>query len=247
MLSFGPCRAVSGEAPFDPIWVQADVESMVNAQAFGAVVAAVEHRFYGGSQPFGDLSTDHLRYLSSQQALADLAATITALQAKYKPTATVVFGGSYSGALAGWFRTKYPHLADVGVATSSPVLAELDFIEYLEVVTASLGDSLVGGSAACTKAITDATSTIQQMATTDDGLAQLSSKFNTCEKLSTASSAQDIQNFFSTIIGSFSACSRRPAARTCALTPPRLPPQWASCSTTSTTAPSSTREPSSTP
>uniref|UniRef100_A0A7S1GCM2 Uncharacterized protein n=1 Tax=Bicosoecida sp. CB-2014 TaxID=1486930 RepID=A0A7S1GCM2_9STRA len=194
---------ISGEAAFNPIWVVADVESMDNAATFGAVVAAVEHRFYGESQPFGDLSTEHLAFLSSEQALADLAVTIAALKEQYEPTAVVVFGGSYSGALAGWFRTKYPHLADVGVATSSPVLAELDFVEYLQVVTKSLENPLVGGSTACTGAVASATAAIEAALKTDAGRQMLSTKFQTCETLSMQSSAQDVSNFLSTIIGSF--------------------------------------------
>ena len=41
---------------------------VVYAQKFGALLVALEHRFYGESKPTDDLSTDNLRFLSSQQA-----------------------------------------------------------------------------------------------------------------------------------------------------------------------------------
>ena len=45
----------------------------VLAKKFGAALVSLEHRYYGRSSPFDDLSTNNLRYLSSKQALFDLA------------------------------------------------------------------------------------------------------------------------------------------------------------------------------
>ncbi len=75
------------------------------------------------------MSTANLKYLSSEQALADLANFIS-----YQKTALnlignkwIVFGGSYSGSLAAWFRLKYPYLAHGAVASSAPMLAKKNF------------------------------------------------------------------------------------------------------------------------
>jgi len=98
------------------------------AAKFGALVAALEHRFYGESIPYEDSSTPRLKYLSSQQALADAAYFRNYLVEKLNlsPNAKwVVFGGSYSGNLAAWFRLKYPHLVVGAIATSGPVKAQL--------------------------------------------------------------------------------------------------------------------------
>lgn len=43
------------------------------AKKFGAAVVSLEHRYYGESSPFEELTTDNLKYLSSKQALFDLA------------------------------------------------------------------------------------------------------------------------------------------------------------------------------
>ncbi|KAG6766728.1 hypothetical protein POTOM_027899 [Populus tomentosa] len=45
----------------------------VLAKKFGAAVVSLEHRYYGKSSPFKSTTTENLRYLSSKQALFDLA------------------------------------------------------------------------------------------------------------------------------------------------------------------------------
>jgi len=46
------------------------------AEQHNALLVNVEHRFYGESYPTADMSTDNLKYLTSTQALADLARII---------------------------------------------------------------------------------------------------------------------------------------------------------------------------
>lgn len=78
-----------------------------------------------------DLSVKNLQYLSSQQALADLANFIGGINTKLKINKKVkwiVFGGSYPGSLAAWMRMKYPHLVHGAVASSAPLLAKIDFM-----------------------------------------------------------------------------------------------------------------------
>uniref|UniRef100_A0A803L310 Lysosomal Pro-X carboxypeptidase n=1 Tax=Chenopodium quinoa TaxID=63459 RepID=A0A803L310_CHEQI len=101
-----------------------------NAPHFKALLVFIEHRYYGKSIPYGgdkevaykNASTQG--YLSSTQALADYATLI--LDLKNNLTASespvVVFGGSYGGMLAAWFRLKYPHVAIGALASSSPIL-----------------------------------------------------------------------------------------------------------------------------
>jgi hypothetical protein len=45
----------------------------VLAKKFGAALVSPEHRYYGKISPFESLATENLRFLSSKQALFDLA------------------------------------------------------------------------------------------------------------------------------------------------------------------------------
>lgn len=79
---------------------------------------------------YRDLSTKNLQYLSSEQALADLAKFITGMNKAYQLPANVkwiAFGGSYPGSLAAWLRAKYPHLVHGAMSASGPLLAKVDF------------------------------------------------------------------------------------------------------------------------
>lgn len=72
----------------------------------------------------------NMQYLSSQQALYDLAFFISTMNGKLKlPKGVkwIVFGGSYPGSLAAWMRMKYPHLVYGAVSSSGPLLAKVDF------------------------------------------------------------------------------------------------------------------------
>jgi lysosomal Pro-X carboxypeptidase len=91
-----------------------------------------QHRFYGESKPFGNESNsspEKLGYLTSTQALADFAVLITSLKHNLSAVSSpvVVFGGSYGGMLASWFRLKYPHVTIGAVASSAPIL-QFDYI-----------------------------------------------------------------------------------------------------------------------
>lgn len=100
-----------------------------------ALLYALEHRFYGGSQPRPDWKVNSLRYLTPTQAMADAAFFIETkneeLKREYgvKPK-WVVISGSYPGALVAWFRYKYPHLAAGAVASSAVIRSFIDFPEF---------------------------------------------------------------------------------------------------------------------
>ena len=86
------------------------------APEFSALIIFAEHRYYGQSLPYPNSSlTDPTKtgYLTSEQALADYADLLTDLRATMPgagDSPVIVFGGSYGGMLAAWFRVKYPHV-----------------------------------------------------------------------------------------------------------------------------------------
>jgi len=51
----------------------------------------------------------------------------------------ITIGGSYSGAFSAWFRLKYPHLTIGSLASSGVVHAILDFVEFDQQVSTSVG------------------------------------------------------------------------------------------------------------
>jgi pimeloyl-ACP methyl ester carboxylesterase len=104
---------------------------MVGAE-HGARLFVLEHRFYGASQPFDDWSLDSLRFLSSEQAMADIAYFLASMNQDFEQRQTIVVGGSYPGALSAWFRAKYPHMAIASWAASAVVQPIVDFWQYDE-------------------------------------------------------------------------------------------------------------------
>eukprot|EP01091_Cochliopodium_minus_P014948 TRINITY_DN5194_c0_g1_i1.p1 TRINITY_DN5194_c0_g1~~TRINITY_DN5194_c0_g1_i1.p1 ORF type:complete len:461 (-),score=118.38 TRINITY_DN5194_c0_g1_i1:16-1398(-) len=112
----------------------------IYAKEFGALVVTMEHRYYGPqSSPFQELTLDNLKYLSFQQALADLSLFITHIREEAQTNKVITFGCSYSGALSAWFRLKYPQLTLGSVSSSGVVNAILDFYEFDQQVSISVG------------------------------------------------------------------------------------------------------------
>ena len=77
-----------------------------------------------------------LSFLSSRQAIGDIAAFVGNMEAKYSLTDKnrwVTFGGSYPGMLASFARIKLPHLIYASASSSAPVEAQVDMTGYNDV------------------------------------------------------------------------------------------------------------------
>ena len=128
---------IGGEGTAEEKWVcNPKYTYMELAAKYNALVVQLEHRFFGWSYPkktkagLGDMSTDALALLTSQQALEDLAKFVrewTYNNAKWTNPKWVVFGGSYPGSLCAWFRAQYPDLTLGGICSSAPLWAKVDF------------------------------------------------------------------------------------------------------------------------
>eukprot|EP01098_Paradermamoeba_levis_P003215 TRINITY_DN1493_c0_g5_i1.p1 TRINITY_DN1493_c0_g5~~TRINITY_DN1493_c0_g5_i1.p1 ORF type:complete len:521 (+),score=181.73 TRINITY_DN1493_c0_g5_i1:48-1565(+) len=189
---------IGGEGAISPSYVVA-LQMATYAQQYGALMIALEHRFYGKSQPLPDLSTPNLKFLSSQQALADLAYFLNAMKTKYNAVAlpVVSFGCSYPGNLAAWFRLKFPTSSLASVASSAPVQATLDFVQYLEVVDQSL-KYFTGQQ--CDDLIQLANTLIQNLLGSSQGRQKLQTLFNTCTPIE---SDKDVATFISSVMGNW--------------------------------------------
>uniref|UniRef100_A0A914Q7Y1 Serine protease K12H4.7 n=1 Tax=Panagrolaimus davidi TaxID=227884 RepID=A0A914Q7Y1_9BILA len=108
---------------------------MIWAKELGADVYYLEHRGYGCSLPGRDRqSLENLKYISSQQALSDIANFIKAIN-EYRPNSKwITFGCSYSGTLNAWFRQKYPEYTVGAVVSSAPMLPKINFFEYIQII-----------------------------------------------------------------------------------------------------------------
>ncbi|CAN9511156.1 unnamed protein product [Ophioblennius macclurei] len=188
---------IGGEGPANPAWMKQGTW-LTYANKLGALCLMLEHRFYGKSHPTADLSTDSLRFLSSRQALADLAHFRTAMADSRGLTNTkwVAFGGSYPGSLAAWFRLKYPHLVHASVATSAPIHATVNFPEYLEVVWRSLASE----NTECPKLVREASDAVVQKLKDPKTYDNITKDFKLCSKLQ-IQTEMDSAYFLETLAG----------------------------------------------
>ena len=112
------------------------------AKALNETMFYTEQRFFGESRPTADLSTENLRFLQVDQALADLAHFIVHVKAKtseFKNSGVILVGMS----MVTWFVQKYPHLANGAWSSSSPLEAMKDFVGYKEGVSEAIHE--IGG------------------------------------------------------------------------------------------------------
>ncbi len=88
------------------------------AKVTNGIGVVLEHRYYGTSFPTPDLSTQNLRFLTTEQALADTAyfaqnVVFEGLKDKKLNAPNVpwiAYGGSYAGAFVAFLRTQYPDI-----------------------------------------------------------------------------------------------------------------------------------------
>ncbi|XP_010271475.1 PREDICTED: probable serine protease EDA2 [Nelumbo nucifera] len=164
--------------PDGPIFLKICGESSCNgipndytnvlAKKFGAALVSLEHRYYGKSSPFNLLTTENLRYLSSKQALFDLAtfrqyyqeSLNSKLNRSNVENPWFVFGVSYSGALSAWFRLKFPHLTCGSLASSAVVLAVYNFTNFDKQIGVSAG-------AECKEALQEITKLVEEKLVSD--------------------------------------------------------------------------------
>jgi hypothetical protein len=110
------------------------------AKATGGMGVILEHRYYGRSYVTPNFTTENMRFLSTDQALADMAYfakhvvfpgfedwDLTAPDTPY-----IAYGGSYAGAFVAFLRKLYPHIYTGAIASSAVTKAIYDYWEYFE-------------------------------------------------------------------------------------------------------------------
>ncbi|KAI5865307.1 peptidase S28 [Durotheca rogersii] len=110
------------------------------AKATGGLGVILEHRYYGTSIPVPDFSTESLRFLTTDQALADTAyfaqnvkfAGLEDVDLSPKTTPWIAYGGSYAGSFVAFLRVLYPEVFYGAISSSGVPEAIWDYWKYFE-------------------------------------------------------------------------------------------------------------------
>jgi hypothetical protein len=111
--------------------------SGILAQKLGAAVVVIEHRYWGTSSPYPELSTKNLKYLTLENSILDFVRFAETAKLPFAPeggsnaTAApwIFIGGSYSGALAAWIESIAGGTFWAYWSSSAPVNA-MDYWQY---------------------------------------------------------------------------------------------------------------------
>jgi Serine carboxypeptidase S28 len=131
------------------------------ASALGGIGVILEHRYYGTSFPTANLSTESLRFLTTDQALADTAIfaqnvvfpgleylNVTASKAPW-----IAYGGSYAGAFVAFARKLYPDVFWGAISSSGVTEAIEEYREYFEPIRQYGSSDCVWTTQVLTKAV----------------------------------------------------------------------------------------------
>lgn len=155
--------------------------------------------------PCRNLSTANLRYLTVDQALADIAHFIAHIKretAALSNATVIVVGKKYGGSLAVWFRQQYPHLATGAWASSAPVYAKQNHYEFKENAGATL---LRFAGAECYDQVERGFAQLERLAR-EQRLDELSELLQVCEK-SPIVNQNDVSELFIVLSEMFSTIS----------------------------------------
>jgi len=111
-------------------------------KATGGIGVILEHRYYGKSLPVANFSTESLRFLTFDQALADQAyfaqnvkfPGLEDLDLTAPNTPWIAYGGSYAGAFVAVIRKVYPQVFWGAISSSGVTVAIYDYWKYFEPV-----------------------------------------------------------------------------------------------------------------
>ncbi|EPS30153.1 hypothetical protein POX_b02836 [Penicillium oxalicum] len=112
------------------------------AQEVKGAVVMIEHRYWGDSSPYKELTTENLQALTLENSIADLNYFARNVKLPFDTNSSsnaqnapwVMSGGSYSGALAAWTESTAPGTFWAYHASSAPVEAIYDYWQYFSPV-----------------------------------------------------------------------------------------------------------------
>jgi Serine carboxypeptidase S28 len=125
----------TGRLPFLQKGIVAQLSKATNG--LGVII---EHRYYGTSFPVDDLSTENLRFLTTQQAVADQAyfqknivfPGMEDMNLTAPGTPWIAYGGSYAGGFVAFLRKLYPESTWGAISSSGVTEAIYDYWQYYQ-------------------------------------------------------------------------------------------------------------------
>ncbi|KAL5529968.1 hypothetical protein ACEPAF_6225 [Sanghuangporus sanghuang] len=126
-------------APYTGYLTNRTINGLI-AQQQNAATIVLEHRYYGLSNPFDDLSVASLKFHTIQQAVDDLVFFAQNVdlpmpggdQVTPDKAPWILIGGSYSGALTGWTMVNKPDVFFAGYASSAVEQSIIYFWQYFD-------------------------------------------------------------------------------------------------------------------
>jgi hypothetical protein len=148
---------------------------------FSGIGIVWEHRYYGKSTPFNITNTttpEQMQYLTTEQALTDVAAFAWQFSRPSLPNVTltpagapwVFVGGSYPGMRAAFMRQHFPGTIFASWSSSAPVQASVDMSFYFEPIWQGLNANGWGNCTADVRAAVTAMDNIMANDTTSAAL-----------------------------------------------------------------------------
>ena len=119
--------------------------------ATGGLGVILENRYYGQSFPYNTSSTDELRFLTTEQTIADndyfarhavfpgINATLAAPN-----TPWILYGGSLAGAQTSFSLKTYPETLWAGIGASATTKAELEYVQWYDPIQKFAPQDCVG-------------------------------------------------------------------------------------------------------
>ncbi|KIP05030.1 hypothetical protein PHLGIDRAFT_491601 [Phlebiopsis gigantea 11061_1 CR5-6] len=115
------------------------VDILTNAT--GGLGVVLEHRYYGASIPVQNFTTDSMRWLNIEQALADSANFMANVKfpnitedLTAPGTPWIYYGGSYAGARSAHMKVVYPDLVYGAIASSGVTYATVEDWQYYDII-----------------------------------------------------------------------------------------------------------------
>ncbi|CBF78805.1 hypothetical protein AN7231.2 [Aspergillus nidulans FGSC A4] len=176
------------------------------AEAYNGLGVILEHRYYGESYPFpgADVTVDELRFLSTEQSLADYAyfakhvifPGLEAYDLTAPNTPWIAYGGSYAGAQVAFMRKLYPSIFHGAVSSSGVTAAIIDYWKYFEPIRNY-------GPRDCIESIQTLTDLIDRILIDHPGNRTLHAQLQSAFGVNPAIDNRDFVNMLSTPLGSF--------------------------------------------